>query len=205
MNRIEHALGSLFLVGSVAIAIGFILQTRHGSGAVGCGAVEPGSISESQVFTPYDQQRSHLPDHHLNPDGQPFGGGTFAAVPQSVDGLALSWLIRSDSGTYAYFSRSAVDESTTAASFIVDGGVQYDVEPVDGSGSFAEWLLSRDGARAVKVAIGSAVGAVTWSDPDLYGSRPHNVFWSNGTYNFTLTGETSAEHLITLARQIECG
>lgn len=207
MRALASKIGPLLSLVVLGVAVAAIVYARGivplQAGAAGCSEVAAGSVVESGVYTPYDQQRSHLPDQRLNPEGQPLQPGV-DGVPTSIDGLSLQWLMASGSGSYAYFAAAPVDAATTAASFVRDGGIQLDVEPLDGSGSFAEWLLGHQGKRAVKVTVGEFVGAVTWSDPDSYGSRPHNVFWSDGSANYTLTGIASAEHLVTLARQMQC-
>lgn len=198
-----RGLGALALA-ILVLVLAIVLRAQTTAAAPNCGSPLSGAIVESSTFTPYDHQLSHLPDQLLNPGGTVFHASSPSGVPSSLDGMSLTWLVQSPAGSYAYFSQQSVDRTSTASSFVSSGGLQFDVEPRNGSESFAEWLLPHEGERAVQIAIGSHVGAVTWSDPDERGSRPHNVFWADDVNNYTLTGIRTPEALVALARSISC-
>lgn len=202
--RVLAGLTGLLVVGAATLLVALHRPTSSTGASSSCLPQQDGSIAESSRFTPWEARLTRLPDPLLNPTGAGFNGDSTAGIPEALDGLQLVWIASSDSGTYAYYSSQPVDESTTASSFVGNGGLQFSIEPLDGSGSFAQWLLPHEGERATEVEISDSVGALTWSDPDDHGVRPHNVYWSDANSNFTLSGVRSPEALVTLARSIAC-
>ncbi|MBA2338070.1 MAG: hypothetical protein H0V96_10005 [Acidimicrobiia bacterium] len=45
---------------------------------------------------------------------------------------------------------------------------------------------------------------VVWADPDPTGTRTHNLYWSDGAFNYALIAERSAEEILTLGRSLVC-
>jgi hypothetical protein len=171
----------------------------------GCGNVDA-PILESQQFTPYEARLSHLPEFPLNPTGgPPMPVPSEIRVP-SIDGLPLRWATVSSNGAvYQYFLGSDMDPDMTVARFVAARGIQLDRDPVENAGeSFADYLVSTLGERAVEVEIGDYTGALTWADPLIDGSRPHHLYWSDGAFNYVLIGDRSPETLVTLGRQLVC-
>lgn len=67
-----------------------------------------------------------------------------------------------------------------------------------------ETLLADFPDRAIPVQVGSLAGAMTWADPLANGVRTHNVYWSDGTYNYSLIANRSGAAALTLARGMAC-
>lgn len=171
----------------------------------GCGRVDV-PIVESTEFTPYENRLSHLPEVPLNPSGR----GPMSVPPEvrvgSIDGLPLQFASVSRYGAvYQYFLGTEIDRELTVAQFVAARGVELDRDPVENPGeSFAEYVLSELGERAVRVDVGDHVGALTWGDPLVNGVRPHHLSWSDGVYNYSLIADRSPERLVELARELVC-
>ena len=89
--------------------------------------------------------------------------------------------------------------------FISGGGIQVHKEPVIDEAPFASYLLTTLGQRAVEVKVGDYQGALVWADPDSKGIRTHNLYWSDGEYNYALIADLSAQATLNMTRILVCG
>jgi hypothetical protein len=71
--------------------------------------------------------------------------------------------------------------------------------------SFATYLTITFPARTTPVKVGSFDGALTWADPDANGVRTHNLYWSDGKFNYSLIVNRSADATLALGRGLVCG
>jgi hypothetical protein len=198
MNR-----NRLILLSVVAGTMAVFVPLAMGSSSPGCEPVVNAPI-ESDQFTPYEVRRSKLPEPILNPEGEPLPAGLDA--PTSIEGLALRWQDGSNpdgSPVALYFSDGPL-VGTPLSTFFKSGGVQLTEEPVDGGVIFAETLKEEVGERATPVQIGPYAGVMTWADPDSHGIRTHNLYWSDGTTNFSLIALRPALDLLTAGRSLVC-
>ena len=69
---------------------------------------------------------------------------------------------------------------------------------------FAAYLLTTLGDRATPVYVGEHKGAMVWADPDSHGIRTHNLYWSDGTSNYAVIADLSAEATLNLGRVLVC-
>lgn len=94
--------------------------------------------------------------------------------------------------------------------FNATGGIQLEQHAAaEGSGDFVEsrsQQLNELGLdhRVVYVEVGPYDGMLTWGDPDLAGTRLHNLSWSDGEYDYTLLADMPAEDILTLGRSLVC-
>ena len=168
----------------------------------GCGPVGP--ITESKDFTPENARRTHLPEFPLTTAGRP--ASEVDAQPSSIDDLPLRWSYGEGGKQelYLYFLGGEMGD-LTVAEFRAAGSIQLDRDPVsDGDPYTANDVIAQVGDRAVKVQIGDYEGALVWADPESNGVRPHNLYWSDGTYNFGLIAVREPERIVTLARELVC-
>lgn len=192
----------------------FVLAVGVGSRIGGAGASErctdvaEGAIVESVKFTPYAGRR----DGPVNQVAiLPDGAQADAEVPSqaavrvtSLDGLARQHTIVGQNGeAYAYFLDEALN-GLSRNEFISRGGIELDQDPRVTGTWFAANLIELHEGRALPVAVGAFDGALTWGDPDINGVRAHNVYWSDGQYEYALTADRSAASLVTLARSLAC-
>jgi hypothetical protein len=110
----------------------------------------------------------------------------------------------SGNGLYQYFLDRPIPPGMTLDAFWTAGGIHLGRDPAEG-GDFVGFLLEELGERAIAVEIGPYRGALTWADPTLDGTRTHNLYWSDGEYNFQLIGVRSAVDLANLGRAMVCG
>jgi hypothetical protein len=195
----------IILVGLAASASG-VARLSAGSPA-GCATIAENSIVESATFTPYEEMRSHLPPAPLNPEAVPIPDlAADAEVPSNaMAGQSLRWAAVGEAGeVYQYFLNEPISKDVTREQFMAKGGIELDRDPVAGELSFSEYLLDVLGQRTVRVAVGNYAGALTWADPDINGLRTHNLYWSDGKYNYSLIANRSAHELVNLGRARAC-
>lgn len=196
----------LFAVGVVALG-SFALLAPSASGGTNCGSFE-GQIEESDMFTPYEARRDHLPPVALNPKGQELDPSILEGVaPQQVDGLPLQWSIASSDGSgYLYYAKQPVGSTTTTSEFSSNGGIQLSMEVAEGDTTGIQTQLDQLGERSIPVEIGDYAGAVVWADPENEsGLRVHYVFWDQDKYHYSLIIDASPEDAVTVAREVACG
>lgn len=170
-----------------------------------CDPVVEGSITESQLFTPYEAMRSHVAVLPLNPNGlAPAALAADVASLATLDGRTVRWAVAMDDGDVTrYFFDKPISVSLTPEDFWAQGGVQLERHPYTGV-PFYTILLAEFRERAVPVKVGALDGAMTWADPAANGVRTHNVYWSDDQYNYALVADRSAAAAVTLARVVAC-
>jgi len=174
-------------------------------GASDCGSVE-GEIHESAGYTPYDGQRSHLPDAHLDPTGVEPPSVPREVSLNAVGDLPRQWsVVAADGSVHQYFDDEEVTEETTIRGFQGRGGIQLDAIPVAETGMRVRDISNAIGDRATPVQIGSSDGFVVWADPEQPGDRRlHHVYWEDDETYFALILDAPAEEAVRLARGIAC-
>lgn len=194
----------LVVGGSLVIAIA---ASRHAAGGgAGCSLVAAGQIVESQKFTPYSSRMTQTPDEPINPTGAGLNIPTAArSAPATIDDLPLRWVVTSANGGFEaiYFDR-AIDATLTGSALAAGGSVWFDHQPRSDAQSFAAYLLSEHPDRTVAVDIGGNPGVLVWADPGPNGDRTHNVYWSDGKFEFGLSAIRPPEVAVNLARGIAC-
>lgn len=161
-----------------------------------------GPITESNRFTSYDARRSHLEDVPVTSVGQ-----AVSSSDRQMDALPIRWEAGDGvNSSYQYFLGGRMDPEMTVAGFRGAGGIQLDRDAVtDGDPYTADDVIAQVGDRAVKVQIGEYEGALVWADPDGLGARPHHLYWSDGTYNYSLIAVRGPQRMVQLGREYVCG
>ncbi len=162
-----------------------------------------GPIAESSQFTPYNARLTHLDllDVAITDVGQ-----APTSSESQLDGLPLRWEVGDGNrSSYQYFLRQPLDRQLTVPDFRAAGGIQFDRDLVtDGDPYTADDVIAQVGDRAVKVQVGDYDGALVWADPESNGARPHHLYWSDGTYNYTLIAVRDPERMVQLGREVVC-
>ena len=199
-------------VASLAAAISLISAGIWGVSQTGalasedCEPLAANSIVESRQFTPYEARRS-------GPQEQPIVGGGLPAdqAPASLLMSPARWLdmprqyvITHGGSLYHYYLDRSLDVSMTPSTFAQVGGVQFEREQRTDKTDFATQVARESGDRAVPVDVGPYRGVITWADPASNGVRTHNLYWSDGTFEYALIADRSAEVLVTAARAFVC-
>jgi hypothetical protein len=141
----------------------------------------------------------------INPSGEELGEVPSDARVDSIDGLPLRWASVSGNGeVYQYFLDTDIDPKLTIPEFIAAAGIELDRDPTSNGESFASFVLSTFGERAVKIELGNYEAALVWADPEINGIRTHHLYWSDGVYNYSLIADRSPEQLVTLGRDLVC-
>lgn len=189
----------------LSISVAGVVVSRAAN-SPGCDEVAT-PIEESKKFTPYEDRLTQGLETPINPLG-------VASIPvpddvsvPSVDGVPRAWATGSEAGAiYQYFLEGSIDRDLRPSEFYAAGGIQLDLDPVNDAGeSFAPYLLSALGKRAVPVQVGDYEAALTWADPQSSGLRPHHLYWSDAKYNYVLIANTSPEKIVAMARGLVCG
>jgi len=132
-------------------------------------------------------------------------GSDADVASNAIDGQSLRWALVGEAGeVYRYFLSEPIPSQLTREEFMAKGGIEFDRDPVADGPSFAEYLIEVLGERAVRVAVADYTGALTWADPDINGLRTHNLYWSDGKYNYSLIADRSAAELVNLGRGLSC-
>jgi hypothetical protein len=173
----------------------------------GCADQPPGSIREASLFTPYEDRLSHLPPELPITEGP--------AVPNVIPdtaryralrlyGLDRRFAAADDTGgvTVYFFSKDLV--GLTRSELLDGGGIELVEQPHVGNRWFAAYLLERFPERVIPVLVGSFEGALTWSDPNANGLRPHNVYWHDADREYSLTVNLPPEAAVNVARSLIC-
>jgi hypothetical protein len=189
---------AIIMGGAVGNALSELLQAGGG----GCGVPLDAAIEESAEYTPYENRRSRIVESPIV-GAQPMGG-SLPGAPASIDGMPLEISARPSGLTgYMYYLDRPVTAAMTPSEFLAAGGIQLEIEPAADE-SFVDYLTSTLGDRAVAIEVGNQEGALVWADPAANGIRSHNVYWSDGTRNYALIADRSAETIVALAREIAC-
>lgn len=198
---------ALIVSALLLLAIGVGINRLSAGGFAACDAIADGVISESQEFTPAAVMLSGLPPIPLElvvPVAMPQIPADAAVRGNAVDGLPLQWAMVGPNGEiYQYFFDRPLAADITTWTFPAEGGVQFERDLARGH-SFAAYLLTELGERAVEIGIGPFTATLTWADPLPNGIRTHNLYWSDGTYNYTLIADRPPATLVNIARRVVC-
>jgi len=182
-----------------------ILPTGAGATSEGCADLSAGTIKEASNFTPAELQRSDLPAPAINALDRPPADVGSAAVA-ALDGLPRRFASGSPDAAVQYYLDRPIGPLMTTDEFAAAGGIQSERMVRDpNAGYFVDALLQAVGPRAVPVEVGPYEGAFTWADPLDNGVRTHNLYWSDGTYEYALIGDRAPEALINIGRGLVCG
>ena len=197
MNRHRSAM----IVATIALVAAGTIVVASAQGSAGCDSDVP-AIAESARFTPYSGRLSHLPDSPLATGG----GRAVDSSDRRMDGLALRWAGGDgEHSSYEYFFDREFDGELTVPAFRAAGGIQLDREAHGGDPYTADDVIAQVGERAVQVQVGEFEGALVWADPESNGVRAHNLYWSDGTNNYTLIAVRDPRRMVQLAREFVCG
>lgn len=197
----------LAFVISAALVVGVAVGARQlmAAASASCGPVAAGTIIESKVFTPYEAMRGKPYDGPINAEGRssdPVPAG--AQLTNSIDGRTRQYTLAGSNGAvYSYFLDRPLGKATPSE-FLAMGGIQVEQEPVTADGSFAAYLVATLGDRATAVKVGPFDGALTWAEPLANGIRSHNLYWSDGTYNYSVIADRPAEAILAIGRSMVC-
>jgi len=188
----------LTLIGLVT-ATGLVMGTLSAGGADGSDGCDlfTGSITESEQFTPAEAMRTQPRDGVLDPNSE---GGV--GVLLSLDSMPIRWMNQDASALFFF------DEPVAGIKLFdlyARGGLLLTREPIRDGVVFADTLKSEIGDRAVEITVGASIGAMTWADPNLRGTRTHNIYWADGVNNYSLIGVRAPEEMVNLARGLACG
>lgn len=200
------------VVGTLAVVVATQLPDEPASGAapanVRCAIVGEGAITESGQFIPYEMTFGGLLS-----DGPIVAVGSVAmgTVPNHaqfkasvLDGLARQHTVVADNGSvYAYFLDQDI-AGLTRSEILARHGIELDQDRRSNDMAFSAQLIEMFAGRAIAVQVGPFDGALTWSDPDASGLRPHNIYWSDGALEFALSADRSASAILNLARSLVC-
>ncbi|MGI8822088.1 MAG: hypothetical protein ACR2JP_02075 [Acidimicrobiia bacterium] len=146
-------------------------------------------------------------DPTLNRDGDSMADlGVFDGHAQ-VDGLPLWWVdtATTDDGlSQGTYYLDAPVGPLLGSEFVDAGGIQLSKESVWDERYTIAYRLTMRADRGVAVEVGSHEGMVVWADPDRTGTRTHNLYWSDGAFNYALIAERSAEEILALGRSLVC-
>lgn len=189
----------------ISVGIWGVTQT----GALTSEACRPqadGSIVESGQFTPYEAMRSGPHEFPIDSVGLPADRAPANSVmpPNRLFDMPRQHVVVSGRSLYQYYLDRPLDESMTPSVFAQVGGIQFEREHRTDTTDFASHLSREVGGRAVPVDIGPYRGVVTWADPASNGVRTHNVYWSDGAFEYALIADRSAEALVNAARALVC-
>lgn len=161
-----------------------------------------GPIAESNRHTSNESRHSHLFEFPITDFGQ-----AATSSEKRIDGLPLRWEAGEGvEASYQYYLAGDLDQRLTVAGFRAAGGIQLDRDAVTDGGPYtADDVIAQVGDRAVRVQIGDYDGALVWADPESNGARPHHLYWSDGTYNYSLIAVRDPQRMVQLGRELVCG
>ena len=193
---------------ALLLLVAWAVWSRPVEGGLGaCGPVASGAIVESEKFTPPGGKLTHgivygMKDILLDP--MPLVPGEARVPGNAIDGSQLIGAILGPDGeVYQYFFPRAVTDDVTTDTFPAEGGIRYERVPARGV-SFADQLAEQVAERAVRIEVGPYLATLTWADPSDNGTRTHNLYWSDGTYNYALVADRPASTLVNIGRGLVC-
>ena len=162
-------------------------------------------IPESSSFTPYAARLTQLLETPIKSSAKASIDVPTAAVVSGglIDALPIQHVVTTASGAvYQYFLDRPLGTGMTPSDFAAAGGIQYQRDPIEQSAPFARDLLAQLKERAVLVRVRGYDATLTWADPLENGIRTHNLYWSDGFYNYALIANRPAEALVNLGRSL---
>jgi hypothetical protein len=201
---VGHDIRRIRVVVAAVLAMGVLVTGAQG--ADGCASLAPGSIMESDKFTPAAAMRSVLPPVRMGELGVAIASPADDIAPRDaiLDGMDLRVVVGDESSVQRYYHSNSIPADMTLDEFMAAGGIQLHRDPAGGE-DFAAFLLEQLGDRAVPIQVGESQGTLTWADPTPAGVRSHNLYWSDGRYAYPLIAVREPEHLASMARALACG
>lgn len=207
----ESASRLRYIVGWLAVPLSVVLivvgaQRLMAAAPDSCGQPTEGTIIESKEFTPYESRLSHLPELPIFTGAQEPAPlpATARIGTRPITGLSRQLTIASANGSiYSYFLDRSLGKMSPDE-FLAAGGIQLEQDPVTQDEMFAADIFVELGNRATAVRVGPFDGALVWADPLKDGTRSHNLYWSDGTYNYAVIANRSAEELLGIGRGLVC-
>lgn len=187
------------VVAATSIVLG-ALAVRAVSVNLACMPAQPGTIVESQEFTPYGEQLTTSPDRPMTVARAPMNldAGSAALPSNMLDGLPLRTTARDGGeGVYQFFLDESIGPEMTVSEFAAAGGIRYIRLPADRGPEYVADVLKDLPGRAIPVDIGGQDGVLTWADPDAHGVRPHHLQWSDGAYVYMLIAVRTPEAMVS--------
>jgi hypothetical protein len=172
-----------------------------------CGPSDPAAFSENRIYVPYATRRSLVPSLPITSIGSTVDSEAApGTIPlDAVDALPRRWVVRMDNGSvYQYFFGAPIDAQLTPEDFWAQGGVELDMDPLTDAGPFWKSVEAQFPERVTIVKIGAFDGVVVWADPVRNGTRTHNVYWSDGRYDYGLIANRPIAIAVNLARAVAC-
>ncbi len=181
----------------------------------GCGPVDE-PIIESKEFTPANQQLSSN-DSTLNRNDESVMDLVADLSPSlnpvesglaEFDGMPLWWIDTITVPDGISQTLFYLDEPTgpmLESEFMDAGGVLFYKNPAfEGSFATAE-IRARLGERGVAIEVGPHDAVLVYADPAHRSpTRTHNLYWSDGEFNYALIGVRGPEEMINLGRSLVC-
>jgi hypothetical protein len=157
-------------------------------------------VEDPTDFTPYADQRSHLPNTILRLDAT-----VMTLAPLSVSGIARLGTISVGETSAAVYLSSPSDD-LTYNSVLTEGGLFLESTPIPVSEDPVGGLPDFARRRATFLQISSeAAGYLSWDDPiNAMGTRPHRVVWVQDGILYTLIGVLPGDQLVEVAGQVSC-
>lgn len=191
----RRKLGALIV--AAALVVGSAAVVR-GIAGLSCLSVPEGAITESTVFTPYEDRLTRTPESPIL-KGQE---APSTASEETFDGLPL----RLERGGSKFFLDGEIGPNMTPSEFAAAGGVRFYRVTLDPAGeSYVVAMLRDFPGRAVAVDVGGHKGVLTWADPDANGTRPHHLYWADGAFGYVIIAVRSPAVMLNLARGVVCG
>jgi len=185
----------------------------------GCGpAALPPLPSGFHEFTPIEERLSGRPYFPMLTNASLISAldqvvGFAPLTPVTTPGdLTLQAIVLSGSGADAeaqhvalLYAPSPVGEDEVLPDFLARGGVVVIQKPVgDDSGSAADVVAELE-ERAVVVMVERHDAALVHGDPvGNNATRPYGLHWSDGDRDWSVSGVTTPEELISFARELYC-
>jgi len=189
--------------------------------AAGCEpAVMPTVTKAFDAFTPASQQRSQ-PSEVPILEGKTrvarvgdlaLAGGFSVKAPRAEPpGRQLQDVLVSGEGSAAepyfvalYYAAKPLGASESVRDFLARDGI-FVTQKYAGDAGTADDVVSELGDRAVRVKVGPYDAALVHGDP--IGSddvRPYSLYWSDGTYDWSVIGRAAPEQVMDVGRSVAC-
>ncbi|MGH2407597.1 MAG: hypothetical protein ACRDF7_05925 [Candidatus Limnocylindrales bacterium] len=193
----------------VVVGIAFVIAlaaSRQDIVIAGCGRIAAGQIVESQKFTPFAKQFTLFREVPMNPIGAgPSVPDAARSAPRILEAKPIQLAFTSPDGNFAlyYFDRR-IDDQMLPSGFLAGGGIVFTREPGSNGQNIASVFENGQGDRGVSIEVAAHEGALVWADPGPNEIRTHNLYWGDGTYDYSLIAVRPPEVVVNLARGIAC-
>jgi hypothetical protein len=108
-------------------------------------------------------------------------------------------------GSIRFYGRRPIGQDTDLPTFLADEGILFtQVRREAGRESVSVLAVAEVGERAFIVRVGPFEAALVHGDPLYNGVRPHGLYWSDESWDYTILADLPAEALVNLARNSVC-